>query len=276
MVWYGIALLTELKAQITNLSSLVMGKPADPWTAISNHSSVSSNTQRQQVAFREAIRLYYNQPVNQPARCLITGLSSSNIDIIASHIWPKTAKAAAPYHFNLNDSDRWNARNGLLLAKPLEAAFDQQRITFEYDPFRQLIVVCVVDASLLTQLINGQLTFNDIDRKEISLPRWPYRRLLNYHAECTWNKSKTQRRASKPSIDYKLQQYEHTAGRSDSFPNTSYQPNGSTTSIDSEIDRPNWTNRVEGNHCCCLLITQYAYHELINDTYYQLYYDCIA
>ncbi len=107
----------------------------------------------------------------------------------AVHLWPSSERKKLRA-FNLTPADINDVRNGLL---KIVAACDKQRCCFLYNPLTRRLQLHVVDPALLPTTANPSgHTFAHINGWPLQLPqdvdgaiRWPYRRILSYHARTT-------------------------------------------------------------------------------------------
>jgi hypothetical protein len=99
--------------------------------------------------------------------------------------------------FGLSIADLNNPRNGLLMLKDIENAFDRKQLCFLYQPFgetaERIFLVKVLDPDIKQMTITGTTkNFTDIDMTHLQVPknRIPYRRLLSFHARCSFHHAK--------------------------------------------------------------------------------------
>lgn len=64
------------------------------------------------------------------AKCMVTGVYGKG-RLTAVHIWPKGQTEISPLPENFED----NYRNGLILMRPIEHAFDRKQLCFLYNFF---------------------------------------------------------------------------------------------------------------------------------------------
>eukprot|EP01118_Nematostelium_gracile_P007276 TRINITY_DN2355_c0_g1_i2.p1 TRINITY_DN2355_c0_g1~~TRINITY_DN2355_c0_g1_i2.p1 ORF type:complete len:263 (+),score=28.66 TRINITY_DN2355_c0_g1_i2:88-876(+) len=112
--------------------------------------------------------------------------------VIASHIIPVSSGGKCLTGFGLTEDHLFHKRNGLLLYKPIEKAFDHKDICFLYNPFTKKLFLKVLNAFLLKSKVHGNTRWKDIDGTELHLPEgvWPFRRLLNWHARVCFKQRK--------------------------------------------------------------------------------------
>ena len=107
--------------------------------------------------------------------------------------------------FGIPEANIDNERNGLLLGKGLEDAFDHLQVCFLYDFLHKKLVLHVANRSpeFLKKKVypSTSLTFEEIDGKTLQCPhgKMPYRRVLSWHAYLTLQKhGQLQERNFKP------------------------------------------------------------------------------
>jgi hypothetical protein len=168
-------------------------------------------------SFKEKLLNYYgyNDPTNQrrrdygfmgkksAIRCMLTNDFFPASIVIASHLFRYGWKSYSKEAMDLDDID--DPKNGLLLFKPLEKAFDEYRISFLYNRSSEKYELKVVDSSwkdktLISQLntlqlkelrmygrktsFNFQTTFGSLEGFPLILrpDKLPYNRCLNFQA----------------------------------------------------------------------------------------------
>ncbi len=127
----------------------------------------------------------------------------------AGHIWKLATHGVGLTAFKLEEVDVDNERNGILLFESIEKAFDTKKICFIYDPFAgvlRLKILCndlrnlfVVTDPNQRKKFNEFRKFNAIDNAILTLPEdvYPYRRILNWHARCSYRTAKVKKWISK-------------------------------------------------------------------------------
>ena len=121
------------------LSPLIDHEPElyDPW-------SVTSRTRYQQDTFiLKLVHFYQRQSENKPdsIRCMVLDIDVLPESIIAAHIWPASTNGCGLRRFNLDSNCLNDARNGLLLHKLIERAFDRKQICFVFDEINECLKV---------------------------------------------------------------------------------------------------------------------------------------
>jgi len=124
--------------------------------------------------------------------CQVLGRSYGSENVIGSHIWKHETKGEGLDDFGIASTEIDSVRNGLILCKGIEEAFDCLRVCFLYDFTKQALVLHVADPCLMDQIIvpSSSRTFRQIDGHELRCPKdkLPYRRLLSWHAYCVLEK----------------------------------------------------------------------------------------
>jgi len=114
----------------------------DPW------GSPSNRTTSEQTDWKEKLKQYYERHAKkQPAmiKCMITNEALPSSEVKASHIWKRSTNGRGLKSFKLSASDVSTTRNGLLLSKAIEEAFDVKEVCFIrnalVDPAKLLLLV---------------------------------------------------------------------------------------------------------------------------------------
>jgi hypothetical protein len=162
----------------------------------------SKRSKEEQVAFKAALITFYQR--NHPSdsnllKCMILDEFFPKRFVIASHIWKHCTRGEGLRDFGLLEDDVSNCRNGLLMCKEIELAFDTMRLCFLVDRINtDNLVLKVLDPVLLNPLssplvISGHslLRFCDIDGNSLQHPNdnLPFRRILDYHAKRSYQKA---------------------------------------------------------------------------------------
>lgn len=100
-----------------------------------------TNTERSaqsQYEFKKRLQLKYKNHVSQKGelKCMITGLSLPSASVTAAHILPHRHARISQYLLSFQDIN--DDRNGILIFRPLEWAFDTGKISIVYDTFLSL------------------------------------------------------------------------------------------------------------------------------------------
>ena len=81
-----------------------------------------------QRVFKKSLQEFYNNPlVKNCLKCMITGLSFPSSSVIAAHLLPKRLGYICNELLSLTDIN--DARNGLLIFRPFEWAFDTGKLS---------------------------------------------------------------------------------------------------------------------------------------------------
>jgi len=164
----------------------------DVWTP-------SKRSLTESISFKNALLEYYERrepPSN--INCMVLGKPYAHDKVKASHIWKHATHGKDMDCFGLSADDLSNPRNGLLLAEPLELAFDSKQACFYFDPFSTQLKFVVLDPQLLANKKPiepngyGLLTWGDVDGKPLLYPKGkePFKRLLSWHAYCSFKCAK--------------------------------------------------------------------------------------
>jgi hypothetical protein len=151
--------------------------------------------------FRKNVIAFYERQEQKggPVKCQVLNVPLAPGEVIAAHIFKAATRGMGLDKIGLKPRDVRNPRNGLVLAKKIEEAFDQQKVCFLWDFIHQQLVFTVVDRRLLdkevlpqrttdepdgSQSVTPATTFRDIDGRPLQCPHgvWPYRRILALHA----------------------------------------------------------------------------------------------
>ena len=165
------------------LSPLVEHEPEmyDPW-------ALASRTRHQQDTFKlKLINLYQRRSPDKPdsIRCMVLDVDVSPDSIIAAHIWPASTNGRGLRRFNLDATCLNEGRNGLLLHRAIEKAFERKQICFVFNQMNQDFKVKILCPRIKNKEIMEKFRFASIEAKPLKLPNsvWPYQRLLNWHAK---------------------------------------------------------------------------------------------
>lgn len=154
---------------LSNFSDLVFNQ-YDCWLGGENPSVTTKHDQN----FKTELGKLYQKGVQK--HCMLTGCTS---DVTGAHIWRKMTAGKGLSGFGLSSSAVSDPRNGLLLAKFVEVAFDRQQLCFVYNPFTSQLVCRILDPAFRQQhseLEGKMLLFCNKER--------PFMRLLSFHAVC--------------------------------------------------------------------------------------------
>lgn len=128
-------------------------------------------------------------------RCMMTGCMLPRLDVCAAHLIGNCMQVYALKCFGISDID--SPKNGLLVVKPIEEAFDDSRLCFSFDVTRNSFILHVLDASYLTRKLSdhpqltrstkkilGNRTFGDLEGLPLQFPnsKRPFKRVLQFQA----------------------------------------------------------------------------------------------
>jgi hypothetical protein len=154
----------------------------------------SRRSQKEDQKFKKNLKSFYKRSVDNRVKCQILNTPMNSEDIIGAHIWKRATNGEGLEEFGLVPADIDNARNGLLLTKGIEHAFDHLQVCFLYNFTTNKLVLHVADTALLEESIllsKPPTSFKDVDGRELLCPKGklPYRRLLSWHAYWTLKKA---------------------------------------------------------------------------------------
>lgn len=191
-------MLAKLERLAHNTSFLVRRErersigDADIWTD-------GKRSDVEEADFRVALIKFYER-ANQtdPAACprcmILDAPLRETHHVIASHIWKSATRGRGLEQFNLDRDDLNDPRNGLLLAKPIEDAFDSKRLCFIWHNDGQCFKLHLLDPLLAATEASRQLgrTFGSLQGSVLQCPpgKRPWRRLLQWHAYCSFAEAK--------------------------------------------------------------------------------------
>lgn len=162
----------------------------------------SKRSKEEQPAFKDAlIAFYQRQHPSDPhlLKCMVLDDFFPKTLVIASHIWKHCTHGEGLDEFGLQENDLSNPRNGILMCKEIEQAFDTKRLCFLVDRLNtNNLVLKVLDPLLLDPatsplVLSGHslLKFCDIDGYSLKHPvdNLPFRRILDFHAKRSYQKA---------------------------------------------------------------------------------------
>ena len=184
-----VSRLTELEREFNTIEY-------DIWTE-------QGRTAVEQSDFKKSLIKYYQRGPGTriwrygKLKCMVTNKWFSADLVIASHIWMTKTRGKGLSRFGLSVADLNNARNGLLMLKDIEDAFDKKQVCILYQPFgavaTRVFLIKILDPSIMGNTITGTLeTFAMINMTQLSMPnnKFPYRRLLSFHARCSYKRAR--------------------------------------------------------------------------------------
>lgn len=163
--------------------------------------SESKRTKGEQKEFRtDLINFYQREDPQNPNNliCMVLNQSLPKAAVIASHIWKSCTRGKGLDRFGLDATDLNSPRNGLLLAEPIEKAFDVLDVCFVYNTFNKCLTFHVLNPALLQIVVNPldpNSTFGQLHGRPLQHPAnaVPYRRILGLHAKAAFRDARTKR-----------------------------------------------------------------------------------
>jgi hypothetical protein len=139
-------LLTSLEPVVSESRRLRLLR-LDPWRN-------SNRSVLEQAEFKTELLRFYKcaaqaAPKMPMARCMVSSQVFPQPVVIASHIWKYCTGGSGLHEFGLRLTDLNSARNGLLLASEIEAAFDNKRVAFSFNLLKDEFTFHVLDSRLL-------------------------------------------------------------------------------------------------------------------------------
>ena len=148
-----------------------------PWAELAPSSS------RHRKEFRSKVVCLHYGSCEQPAACMVSGVTlSGEKGVSGAHIWPAISHGRGLSKFGLSTASVHDARNGLLLLKVIEEAFDMCRVAIEVT-VDDAFVFRVMDPALESSTVYGLTTFGQLNGRALAFPgqQRPFRRLLMWH-----------------------------------------------------------------------------------------------
>lgn len=169
----------------------------DKWNSSNRSREESSDFKTRLVAFYDCAHSSDDNLV----KCLVLNQYFPKHTVIASHIWKHATEGEGLTDFNLKCADVSNVRNGLLMCKPIEQAFDVKGVCFLIDRLHpDDIFIKVLNPHLQNQQVHlepgvpprAPLTFANIDGNKLNCPNGniPFRRILDFHAKCSFERAR--------------------------------------------------------------------------------------
>lgn len=171
--------------------------------------SLSTRTAGRGILRRRLLQL---QPTTSDGllRCMLLGVELPKENVIGAHIFKHAWLDLTRYVLDFDDID--DPRNGLLLYKPLEWAFDTSRMAIVWDAGSGGFVARILDNRICgiylyqkakellktkykeAACFTGCMTFGDVDGRRLVLPHEfsPYRRCLMFQALCARRHAQTE------------------------------------------------------------------------------------
>lgn len=193
----AISLLYETMLPIAK--DLVRGRyeKLDVWTS-------SKLSREENPDFKKKLITFYGcaHPTNpREIKCMILNEFLPKELVIGAHIFKVSTKGQGLEDFGLKKTDLFSEKNGMLLYKSIEKAFDVKDLCFLYDSLSSppTLQLKVLNPSLLGRTVIesrdaescpaacSKLVFAELNGRILVLPTGisPFKRILNWHAVCS-------------------------------------------------------------------------------------------
>lgn len=163
---------------------------ADIWTN-------TKRTIEEQEAFKAELIGYYQRGDSQNPNvltCMVLNRPFDRRFVIASHIWKSSTRGKGLEMFNLTPDALNDPRNGILVAKGIEEAFDNKHLCFIWDASRERFIVKLLNPGLRHKFIDpsNSTKFHEIHGRPLLTPRgrYPFRRIVGFHAKCAYRNAR--------------------------------------------------------------------------------------
>eukprot|EP01118_Nematostelium_gracile_P005721 TRINITY_DN1817_c0_g2_i1.p1 TRINITY_DN1817_c0_g2~~TRINITY_DN1817_c0_g2_i1.p1 ORF type:complete len:440 (-),score=67.70 TRINITY_DN1817_c0_g2_i1:13-1332(-) len=132
--------------------------------------------------FRKKVIHFYQRRFGKTKRCMVTNQSCNSQNSRAAHLWPVEHASRIGEILEMSIADVGNPRNGILVLKTIEEAFDRGRCTFIYHPLQKQLLFKIIDPDLRNDKIFGNTSFSEFNEKPLHHPanRMPFLRVLSY------------------------------------------------------------------------------------------------
>jgi hypothetical protein len=194
--------LEEVRSFHTKIDTLVAGlalaevrrlrEKFDCWQS-------NNRTRIESQEFKEALVTYYQcsspDTTSTDLMCMVTQKMFPRNEVIGSHIVKHATQGTTMHLYGLGATDIDSPRNGFLVLKSIEEAFDRKELCFLYDPSTQTLHLKVLNGLLLDRKLRKDLacmwTFKLVDNLVLKLPVdvFPFRRCLSMHAKLSFSKA---------------------------------------------------------------------------------------
>jgi hypothetical protein len=152
--------------------------------------------------FKRAVVDFYQRRVTTgpldrilTARCMISDEEFEYKDLCPAHL-VKHCKPELMSLYGLTPLDVDNPRNGILVLKQIEIAFDHKDLCFLRNPMNGELILRVLHPKLMGQRIHPTSatelrTFGDINHSALQFPadQLPFRRILSMHAKLSLSRA---------------------------------------------------------------------------------------
>ena len=213
--------LASLRLEVKTLKDEFNISEYDIWTE-------QGRSDTEQATFKDGMIKYYKRksrfPFTNQLKCMVTGEWHGRGDVIAAHIWMSKTRGKGLPKFGLSITDLTSPRNGFLVLKDIEEAFDRKQLCFLYRPLTNQgkFTVKILDPSVRNLAIRKStksLTFGQIDGVELQHPsqKFPFRRLLGFHARCSYANAREKGWISADSVFDEYFDISETASAPDTY-----------------------------------------------------------
>ena len=163
----------------------------------------NNRTQIECSTFKRDVIQYYNRTGKTDrrgliisARCMVSDRLCDYADLCPAHL-VKHKSPELMSLYGLNPADVDSPRNGILVLKEIELAFDHKDVCFLCAVTTTgYLHLRVLNPTLRTKRIypsspNDQRTFDDVDNSVLRCPKrvYPYRRILSMHAKLSFSRA---------------------------------------------------------------------------------------
>ena len=177
------ALNRNVERLSTALAVLDSRLAAHEYSTLAPWAEIAPSSSRHRKEFRGNVVCLHYGSREHPAACMVSGVTlSGEKGVSGAHIWPAASRGQGLSKFGLEAADVHGARNGLLLLKVIEDAFDRLRVAIEVMP-NDSFVFRVMDPALESSTVSGLTTFGQLNDRALTFPgqQRPFRRLLMWH-----------------------------------------------------------------------------------------------
>ena len=177
------ALGAQLDRFTAALAALDSRVAANEHSALAPWAELAPSSSRRRKEFRSKVVCLHYGSCEEPAACMVSGVKlSGEKGVSGAHIWPANSHGRGLSKFGLSTASVHDARNGLLLLKVIEEAFDMCRVAIEVTA-DDAFVFRVMDPALESSTVHGLTTFGQLNGRALAFPgqQRPFRRLLMWH-----------------------------------------------------------------------------------------------
>jgi hypothetical protein len=159
----------------------------------------NNRTMVESADFKRAVVDFYQRRVTTgpldritTARCMISDEVFEYKDLCPAHL-VKHCRPELMSLYGLTPLDVDNPRNGILVLKEIEIAFDHKDLCFLLNPMSGELNLRVLNQKLMGKCIHptSRKTFSDIDKSALKFPadHLPFRRILSMHAKLSLSRA---------------------------------------------------------------------------------------